>query len=108
MITWQYYPKCDCIPNGLQEIINVFNANFQAIDSASHNLNSNGVLLAIKQGLLNSGFIVENGTKIADKIKIPVLFGRDGQLEKSFHVDAYHEEKGVVIEVEAGRAVTNY
>jgi hypothetical protein len=108
MITWQYYPKCDCIPKGLQEIIKVFNENCQDIDSSSHTLNSNGVLLIIKQGLRDSGFIVENGTKIADRIKVPVLFGRDGHLEKSFLVDAYNEEKGIVIEVEAGRAVTNY
>jgi hypothetical protein len=29
-------------------------------------------------------------------------------LEKSFHVDAFHVDTGTVLEVEAGRAVTNY
>ena len=51
---------------------------------------------------------MEKGAKIDDKIRMPVLFGRDGKLEKSFHVDAFQRKTGTVIEVEAGRAVTNY
>jgi hypothetical protein len=39
---------------------------------------------------------------------MPVLFGLDGQPEKSFEVDAYHEDDLIVLEIEAGRAVTNY
>jgi hypothetical protein len=39
---------------------------------------------------------------------VPVLFGRDGKLEKFFEVDAYREDTGAVLEVEAGRTVTNY
>ena len=31
-----------------------------------------------------------------------------GNPEKSFEVDAYHEESKTVIEIEAGRALTNY
>jgi hypothetical protein len=38
---------------------------------------------------------------------VPVLFGRNGRLEKSFEADAYHETAGFVVEVEAGRGVTN-
>ena len=33
---------------------------------------------------------------------------RKGNVKKKFEVDAYHEKKGIVIEVEAGRAVHNY
>ena len=29
-------------------------------------------------------------------------------MEQRFDADAYNEEKGIVVEVEAGRAVTNY
>ena len=44
-----------------------------------------------------------------DKIKVPVLFGRNGQLEKCFQVDAFLDgEDSTVLEVEAGSAVTNY
>ncbi len=82
--------------------------NAETIDSSNHKLNSNGVLLIIKDALLSENFIVEQGTKIEDKIRMSVLFGRDGKLEKSFHVDAFQETTGTVLEVEAGRAVTNY
>jgi hypothetical protein len=58
--------------------------------------------------LVSVGFNVEKGKKAEDRIEIPVLFGRDGKLEKCFHVDGFHAETGTVIEVEAGRAVDNY
>jgi hypothetical protein len=108
MISWQYFPKSDSIPNHLEAVVNVFKKSCDEIDSAEHKLNSNGVLLVIKDSLLEENFIVERGTKIEDKIRMPVLFGRDGKLEKSFHVDAFQEKTGTVLEVEAGRAVTNY
>ena len=46
--------------------------------------------------------------EFADKIYVPVLFGENGTVLKHFEADAYHKEKHIVIEVEAGRAVTNY
>ena len=43
-----------------------------------------------------------------DKIYIPVLFGKNGAVEKAFEADGYHTEGRIVLEVEAGRAVANY
>lgn len=43
-----------------------------------------------------------------DKIRVPVLFGLNGEAERSFDADAYNKITKTVIEVEAGRAVTNY
>ena len=37
-----------------------------------------------------------------------MLFGEQGKPLQSFDADAYHPEKKFVLEVEAGRAVTNY
>jgi len=108
MPSWQYYPKSDEIPEHLSKVINVFKQHCEETDSAKHRLSSNEVLLVLKKSLLDLGFRVEKGKKVEDKIKVPVLFGRDGQIEKSFQVDAYHEETGTVLEVEAGRAVDNY
>jgi hypothetical protein len=108
MTSWQYYPKSDAIPEHLFKVVNTFKQNADAIDSSRHKLTSNEVLLALKKSLLNRDFNVEKGSKIEDRIKVPVLFGRDGQLEKSFQVDAFQEKTGTVVEVEAGRAVTNY
>jgi len=53
------------------------------------------------------GFRVETGRSLEHKIQVPVLFGLDGQFEKSFEADAYHEAAGFVLEVEAGRGVVN-
>lgn len=39
---------------------------------------------------------------------MPVLFGVNGKIEKSFGADAYSADTGYVIEVEAGRALINY
>ena len=53
-------------------------------------------------------FYGSRARKAKDKIRVPVLFGRNGRPEKSFEVDAYHKDTGTVLEIEAGRAVTNY
>ena len=42
------------------------------------------------------------------KISIPVLFGQNGRIEKSFDADGWNKNSKTVIEVEAGRGVTNY
>ena len=52
--------------------------------------------------------MVETGKTTASKIRVPVLYGANGKVEKAFDADAYHQTEKVVIEVEAGRAVTNY
>jgi hypothetical protein len=54
------------------------------------------------------GFKVETGKKSKQKIKVPVLFGRNGKLQRYFDADAYYLKEGIVLEVEAGRAVMNY
>jgi len=53
------------------------------------------------------GFQVETGKKADQKVKVPVLFGRNGRIEKSFDADAWHREGHMVLEAEAGRGFTN-
>lgn len=107
MIQWQYYPKSDAAPAIASTVISAFQSASDAIDSAQNALNSNDVLAAITPQLQAAGFQVETGKKAADKIQVPVLFGLNGQLEKSFDADAYHVDAGFVLEVEAGRGVVN-
>ena len=107
-ITWQYYPKSNYPQKILLDVIEVFKKSEKTIDSGTKQLVSNDVLSEIRYDLKKIGFEVEEGKKKEEKIKIPVLFGENGTFEKSFEADAYHEESGTVIEVEAGRAVTNY
>lgn len=108
MINWQYYPKSKEIPTHLKDVVDIFVLNQNIISSDDFTLNSNDVLEKISLNLLELNYQVEVSKKAIDKIKVPVLFGMNGKLEKFFDADAYNEELKTVIEVEAGRAVTNY
>lgn len=107
MINWQYYQKFDAVPLIASKVISVFDAVSAEIDSTNHNLTSNSVLAALGVGLTDAGFTVEFDKTAEGKVKVPVLFGRNGRLEKSFDADALHRNSGFVLEVEAGRGVVN-
>ena len=68
---------------------------------------SNEVLAQVSKDLLDLGFEVELSKRGIDKVSIPVLFGMNGKVEKRFDADAWHREWGIVLEVEAGRALAN-
>lgn len=108
MINWQYYPKSDSVPSHLRDVVEVFEEQLNVFSSETNTLNSNEVLEHLRNGLEVLGFQVEKSKSTADKIHVPVLFGRNGKLEKSFDADAYSQSQKTVIEVEAGRAVSNY
>jgi hypothetical protein len=107
MINWMHYPKSTKASAISVGIVGVFESVQQQIGSARNQLGSNQVLALSAPGLIQLGFRVEAGKKKADRIAVPVLFGENGRLEKAFHVDAYHEAEGYVLEVEAGRGVDN-
>jgi hypothetical protein len=108
MINWQFFPKSKVIPDHLLNVIGVFEKNKSSISSDTNNLSSNDVLENVRFGLEELNFQVEKSKKSVDKITVPVLFGQNGKLEKSFDADGYNKSNKTVIEVEAGRAVTNY
>ena len=96
------------LPDHLAQVIGSFQDASQRISSETNKLNSNAVLKEISKGLIQAGFQVEKSSSTDGKIRVPVLFGKNGQVEKWFHADAFAEVKKTVIEIEAGRAVTNY
>ncbi|MGG3622222.1 hypothetical protein ABES25_01410 [Bacillus gobiensis] len=108
MVNWQFYPKSESIPTHLMDCVQVFNKNHKTIESPLNKLSSDSVLKEICEDLQGLGFQVETAKTNTDKIHVPVLFGRNGKLEKYFEADAYHEVNYTVLEVEAGRGVTNY
>ena len=69
---------------------------------------SNDALAALRPDLESLGYQVERDKTALGKIRVPVLFGKNGTVEKSFEADAHHVADQVVLEVEAGRGVTNY
>lgn len=107
-IRWQHYPR-SLPPSDLsRQVIEVFSRRLSGISSGVHKLGSNEVLAILADDLRAIGFQIERGKKKDDQIAIPVLFGENGHVEKSFSADGYHLEQRYMLEVEAGRGVTNY
>lgn len=107
MINWIYFPLSDEPTELARKVVAVFESVADSIDSQKNTLQSNEVLAILSDQLFDLDFEVETGKKKDEKIFVPVLFGRNGKLEKSFEADAYHKNEGFVIEVEAGRGVVN-
>ncbi len=107
MINWMYFPKSRQPTDIARAVVESFESVSVSIDSGAHTLKSNDVLAAVAPQLHELGFRVESGKTIEKKVSVPVLYGANGKPEKTFDADAYHEQKGFVVEVEAGRAVSN-
>lgn len=106
MINYLFFPRSlDVIPK-LKDVINCFDKVDAAKDVSTH-LKSNDMLSLLRPHLEDLGFRVERGKKNKDKIIVPVLFGENGDVDKSFDADAWSEDHTIVLEVEAGRAVFN-
>lgn len=108
MTNWSFYPKNKKIPEHLENVIEAFNKAQMNISSDLHSLPSNEVLKNLSSGLEGLGYIVEQGKTKEKLIKVPVLFGVNGEIEKGFDADAVNTNLKTVVEIEAGRAVTNY
>ena len=107
MIRFQFFPRSHGITPRIKSVVEVFEKQNANISSDLHKYSSNEVLQHLEKGLEKIGFSVEKSKKKNDKIHVPVLFGLDNQIDKSFNADALSEDGKVVIEVEAGRAVDN-
>jgi hypothetical protein len=66
-------------------------------------LASDAVLQELTPGLVALGYSVESGKTKAGKILRPVLFGENGAPEVNYEIDAFHDDLGIAVEVEAGR-----
>ena len=109
MVKWQFYPKSKEAPMHLTTLIDeVFERNYLKISSDKNKHASDVVLSILRKDLEAIGFEVESGKSKKQKITIPVLFGQDGRPEKSFDADGWNKTTKTVIEIEAGRGVTNY
>lgn len=89
-------------------VIDIFEKKSNCFKSDEYQLESNDVLEIVREELEKEGFDVEKSKNSQDKITVPVLYGKNGKLEKCFDVDGYNSSTKTVIEVEAGRAVSNY
>ena len=109
MIQWIYYPRSAEPTSMVFKVVDIFKDVADQIDSSMHEKQeSNDVLSKVANGLSELGFRIERGKKIDQKVYVPVLFGLNGKPVKSFDADAYHQDEHFIVEVEAGRGVTNY
>jgi len=107
-IRWQHYPRSMPPLQLSREVIKVFEGHLAYISSSDHKHGSDQVLAILADDLRKIGFQIERGKKKDNQIAIPVLFGINGRVEKSFSADGYHPEQRYMLEVEAGRGVTNH
>ncbi len=109
-VNWKCYPSNIQIPDFLRNVVDIFEKHYDEIATKDREeaLNSNKVLNIVSSDFEKAGFYVEKSKKNEDKISIPVLFGEQGKMEKSFEVDAWDPDHKIDIEIEAGRGVTNY
>ncbi len=107
MIKYQFFPRSRGVTQEIQDIINSFKAIETQIDSETSELKSNEVLQIVRPHLEKLQYIVETGKGVNEKIDVPVLFGQDNKIDKSFYADALSADGRIVVEVEAGRATEN-
>ena len=103
-----YYPNSNKVPEHLLQIIDAFEINEGKISSDIHQLKSDDVLAELSSDLEKSGFVVEKSKAKADLVRVPVLYGENGREALAFEVDAFDPVNNTVVEIEAGRAFTNY
>lgn len=101
---WCFYPTPGRPPDWVSAFIAVVASQRERIDSTEvDGLNSDGVLGHLRPGLETLGFEVERGKKANEKVRRPVLFGDQGTERVAYEVDAFHDDLGIALEVEAGR-----
>lgn len=80
-IQYQYFPKNQLLPEILRQVVDIFIDQEHLISSQTHLLHSNDVLHILSESLMALHFKVEVSKRLEDKIHIPVLFGRNGEME---------------------------
>ena len=108
MLKYQLFPRSVGITEELLAVVKCFEAQYANIKSPDNTLSSDGALRFLRPGLEAIGFAVEAGKSRGEKIPVPVLFGLNNHIDKSFNADGLSKDGRIVIEVEAGRAVVNY
>ncbi len=108
MLKYQLFPRSVGITNEVEQVIKCFEQVYEQIKSPENELKSNEVLDILRPHLEDIEFTVETGKARGQKIPVPVLFGLNNNVDKSFNADCISNDGRIVLEVEAGRAYTNY
>ncbi|OBA77475.1 hypothetical protein A5633_18245 [Mycolicibacterium elephantis] len=106
---WSFFPRNIYPPTWASDLVDVTTRVEKQISTVGDEvrLTSDAVLRELRPELESLGFIVETSKTRAGKIRRPVLFGENGKPRVSYEIDAFHDEFGIAVEVEAGRGVAN-
>lgn len=107
-IEWVLFPHYRVPSDAIRDTVKCFEANEEAIASSTNYLKSNDVLKVVANDLSKIGYQVETGRSTGEKVGMPVLYGDGGVPLKEFFVDAFNPSTGIVVEVEAGQALSNF
>lgn len=106
---WSHFPKNERPPLWVDPFLRVIADHEAALSTIEKNngLTGDQVLKKISPGLEEIGFATELSKKRSDKIIRPSLYGHNGVVSAHYELDAFHEEWGVAVEVEAGQSKSN-
>lgn len=106
---WSHFPKNERPPIWVNPLLRVVAEQKPLIctEESSTGLPGDAVLRALSPGLEDIGFTTELSKKRADKIIRPSLFGHNGEVTAFYELDAFNDEYGIAIEVEAGQSKAN-
>jgi len=106
---WSYFPRNVRPPTWAIAVVEVVEKAEAKISTVADKtgLSSDAVLSELRADLIALGYVVESGKTRAGTIRRPVLFGENGRAEVNYEIDAFHDELGVAVEVEAGRGASN-
>lgn len=107
MINFQFFPRSQGLTPEIKAVVDCFKNIEPQLRQGNVHYVSNEVLALVRPHLEAIGYSVESGKGKEDKIDVPVLFGENNEVDKSFFADALSADGKIVIEVEAGRAVFN-
>lgn len=107
MIRFQFSPRSIGVVKPIEDVLEAFKNVEANIDSQTCNMKSDDVLATVEPYLTKLKYDVEKDKSNNGKIDVPVLFGNNNTIDKSFYADAISCDGKVVIEVEAGRATEN-
>lgn len=104
---WRYFPAYSAPPDWVHAVVAAFAAVRAHIDSTvtfEKRMESDHGLRVLAPGLTTLGFVVEEGKKKTGKLPRPVFFGDEGTYLRTYEIDTFEPERGIALEVEAGRA----
>jgi hypothetical protein len=106
---WSYFPRNTRPPRWAVDLVAAVASHQHEIDSGpvpaedADRLTSDVVLGKLREDMEGIGYTVERGKRAEEKIYRPVLFGDNGEASVTYEIDAFHDELGIAVEVEAGR-----